>query len=379
MSRIEPLLNPDAFVGLEGVAHLCTGGETPWLQAHDEVYADFARLKSGGEAGRAEVYRRGDECRGRMGALWGVPPARVGFVGSAAEGMSWLARGLEWEAGQNVVTTNLEFPSVAYAWRAARERGVEVRLVPHRDWLVAEEDLLAAVDERTRVLAASQVSFYTGQALDLERLADGLSRRAPGCLLAVDATHSSGVLRVAAEAADLCVSSCYKWLLATHGAAACYLSERAEAAVRESAFGWHNLAVWPAQGAERAADVAVKAMPDKLEPGNPAMVVLLFLNRALEELARVGIARIEEHARDLSEEIAAGLEELGHRVISPRERWRRSGNTCFACGNARGLQDRLAGENVLVWGECGRVRVSGHLYNGSADVEALLAALRGLA
>ena len=48
---LEPLLAPDGFAGLEDVAHLCTGGEAPWLKAHDAVYADFARLKSGGDAG----------------------------------------------------------------------------------------------------------------------------------------------------------------------------------------------------------------------------------------------------------------------------------------------------------------------------------------
>ena len=73
-----------------------------------------------------------------MGELWRVPSDRIAFMPSAAEGMNWLARGLDWREGDNVVTTNLEFPSVAYAWRDLRARGVEVRLVPHRDWLVHE-------------------------------------------------------------------------------------------------------------------------------------------------------------------------------------------------------------------------------------------------
>ena len=134
------------------------------------MYAEFAQYKSGGDRGRRAIYARGERCRQRMGQLWGVPDERIAFTPSAAEGMAWLARGLDWQPGDNVVTTNLEFPSVAYNWRNVREQGVELRLVPHRDWLVREEDLLAAVDERTRVLAVSQVSFYTGQNLDVEQL-----------------------------------------------------------------------------------------------------------------------------------------------------------------------------------------------------------------
>jgi selenocysteine lyase/cysteine desulfurase len=371
--NIEPLLSPEAFVGLEGVTHLCTGGESPWLKAHEEVYAEFARLKSGGDEGRRLVYARGESCRQKVGRLWGVPAKRVAFMPSAAEGMSWLARGLEWAPGDNVVTTNLEFPSVAYAWRNLRALGVEVRMVAHEDWEVDEEDLLAAVDDRTRVLAVSQVSFYTGQNLDIAQLSEGLKGR--DTLLAVDATHASGVVGVRAGLADLCVSSAYKWMLATHGVAPCYLSQRAEERVEESAFGWHNLAVWPVQGAERHPEVDLKPMPEKLEPGNPAMVVVMFLDRALDLLLELGMERIEDHARNLSEYVDAGLQKAGRRVISPSRRAARSGNTCFLAEDAKGLQQALTKDQILVWGEYGRVRVSGHLYNGSEDVERFLDAL----
>ena len=198
-------------------------------------------------------------------------------------------------------------------------------------------------------------------------------------LLAVDATHAAGAVAVPAACTDLCVSSCYKWLLATHGVAPCYLSQRAEAQVRSTAFGWRNLAVWPAQGAVRAPDADEKPMPDKMEPGNPAMVAVLYLDYALGRLLDVGIERIAEHNRDLSEQISAGLERLGRQVISPSVRPQRSGNTCFADDDAHGLCEALADRGVLVWGEYGRVRVSGHLYNNSDDVERFLGVLGELA
>ena len=371
--NIESLIPHGDFVGLDGVTHLCTGGEAPWLSGQVETYAEFARCKSGGDRGRRAIYRTGERCRERMGLLWDAPADRIAFMPSAAEGMAWLARGLDWQADDNVVTTNLEFPSVAYNWRNVRAEGVELRLVPHRDWLVSEEDLLAAVDERTRVLAVSQVSFYTGQNLDIAKLAAGLA--GSDTLLAVDTTHAAGAVRVRAAEADLCVSSSYKWLLATHGVAPCYVSERAEAKVRSTAFGWHNLAVWPAQGAIREPDAPEKAMPEKMEPGNPSMVSVLYLDHALKRILDIGIDRIEAHNRDLSEQLSTGLEQLGQQVISPLERERRSGNTCFAADDAHGLCEALAERGVLVWGEYGRVRVSGHLYNNSTDVERFLAIL----
>jgi selenocysteine lyase/cysteine desulfurase len=309
-----------------------------------------------------------------MGLLWGTDPSRIAFLGTAAEGMAWPARGLDWREGDNVVTTNLEFPSVAYAWKNLRRLGVEVRMVGHRNWLVREEDLLDAVDRRTRLLAVSQVSFYTGQNLDIPRLREGTE--AKGTLFAVDATHASGVLPVRAELADLTVSSSYKWMLGTHGTAPCHVSHRMEAQTAETCFGWRNLEVWPPQEAERHPDADLKPMPERMEPGNPAMLVIMHLNKSLETILSVGIDRIEAHARDLSELAGEGLEKSGFTVISPRERERRSGNTCFLAKDARGLQISLEKKGILTWGEFGRMRISTHLHNGSADVERLLNALR---
>ena len=371
--KIEPLISPDAFVGLEGLTHLCTGGESPWMKSHQSVYADFARLKSLGYEGRGEVADRTEACRKKVARLWSVPADRVAFMPSASEGMNWLARGLDWSPGDNVVTTGVEFPSVAYAWRTLEARGVEVRRVPHCRWKVREEDLVAAVDDRTRVMAVSQVSFYTGQCLDLQRLAEGTSRR--GVLLAVDATHASGVVEVPAGVTDLCVSSSYKWMLATHGVAPCYLSPRAENLTAATCFGWRNLVAWPRERMEVVPDVPVRPMPKKMEPGNPSLVSVMFLNNALNVLLSTGTDRIQEHARQLSARIAAGLERLGHTVITPGESSARSGNTCFLSDEAGSIHDHLRSRGILVWGELGRVRISGHLYNSSRDVDRLLAAL----
>ena len=373
--EIQPLISPDAFVGLEGVTHLCTGGESPWMKSHQAVYADFARLKSLGYEGRGEVADRTEACRKKVARLWNVAAERVAFAPSAAEGMNWLARGLDWNAGDNVVTAGIEFPSVAYAWRSLEARGVAVRRVPHCRWKVSEEDLLAAIDPRTRVLAVSQVSFYTGQCLDLHRLAEGVSRR--GVLLAVDATHASGVVEVPANLTDLCVSSSYKWMLATHGVAPCYLSPRAESRTAATCFGWRNLAAWPRDCMEDLPEVPVRPMPEKMEPGNPGLVSLMFLNNALDLLLSTGTDRIQEHARLLSARIAAGLEKLGYNVVTPGEFTARSGNTCFLSDEARSIHEHLRSRGILVWGELGRVRISGHLYNGSRDVDRMLKALAG--
>tara|TARA_Y100000588_G_scaffold97414_2_gene105738 strand:- start:39018 stop:39917 length:900 start_codon:yes stop_codon:yes gene_type:complete len=292
---------------------------------------------------------------------------------SAAEGMGWFSRGLDWRDGDNVVTTNLEFPSVAYAWRHLQAAGVEIRMVRHQDWCVDEGVLIDAMDHRTRVLAISHVSFYTGQCHDLARLSE--AARKNGTLLAVDATHSAGAMVVDAALTDLTTSSAYKWLLTTHGVAPTYLSETAEDQVASTCFGWRNLAVWPAQKSERLPEVDEVPMPERMEPGNPSMQVIMHLDLSLEALLSLGRERTQTHDRALAEQTHRGLRDLGYTVISPDEDDRRSGNTCFLTEDAEGLTAELARRKVLVWGEFGRVRVSTHVHNGSEDVDRLFAAL----
>ena len=102
----------------------------------------------------------------------------------------------------------------------------------------------------------------------------------------------------------------------------------------------------------------------------------MFLDRALQVILDIGLEAIQEHARDLSELVTEGLDRLGMTVISPRHRQARSGNTCFLAVDAKGVQHALQERGVLVWGEYGRVRVSGHLYNGSDDVGCLMGAMK---
>jgi len=373
---LAPLLSPAEFVGLDGVTHLCSGGEGPWLVCQSQIYKEFARLTSDGHAGREQVYERAECCRRRMGELWQVPGQRVAFMPHAAEAMNWLARGLEWRAGDNIVTTSLEFPSVAYAWKRLRAAGVEVRRVRHTNWTVGEEALLDACDRHTRVLAVSQVSYLSGECLNVERLSSAL--RATDTLLAVDATHASGVIKVPAAFTDLCVSSAYKWMLGTHGVAPCYMSPRMEARCADSCFGWHNLDIDDRDAAMLAEDIPLKSMPQRLEPGNPAMLAIMFLHRALGVLLEIGAQRIEDHARELALRVNRGLQELGCAVISPSAKAQRSGNTCFLVADPAALRDQLAEQRVLVWGDHSRVRVSTHLYNASHDVEQFLRVMAGL-
>jgi selenocysteine lyase/cysteine desulfurase len=365
------LIDKSEFVGLEGVAHLCTGGEAPWLRSHTAACERFGALKSGGMAGREALLALAERTRGRAARLLGVEPHEVAFLAHASEGLNQAVRSVEWGAGDNVVFADVEYPSLIYPAARLREQGVEPRVVSARGHHVGLDDLAARVDRRTRLLLVSQVSYLTGQRLDLARCAE--LARSVGARLAVDATHAAGVVPVPGGLCDFVVSSCYKWLLATHGVGLFAYSAQRVGELEPATVGWHSVG----HRGGSADPLAMRWRPDasRLEAGNPSLLGLAVLDNALARLERLAPALVERHAQDLGTELIEGLRRRGWPVITPEPPAERGGNVCFLADDAAGLAARLATESVLVWGSEGRIRVSPHVHDDRDDVGRFFAAL----
>jgi selenocysteine lyase/cysteine desulfurase len=365
------LLAKSEFVGLDGVAHLCTGGEAPWLRAHSAAIERFACLKSGGMAGREAMFAVYARAKSRVAVLLGVTPARVAFLAHASEGLSQAVHAVDWRPGDNAVFADLEYPSLVYPVARLRDRGVEPRVVRSVGHYLSFDALAQAVDRRTRLVLVSQVSFLTGQRLDLARCAE--LARSRGAWLAVDATHALGVAPVPGQLCDFVVSSCYKWLLATHGVGIFAYDPARVGDLSPATLGWHSVS----RRAGLADPLAMSLRDDaaRLEAGNPSLLGLFVLDSALDHHERLDRKAVLGHAHGLGDQLIAGLEARGHKVITPAPREERAGNVCFLAPDGEGLTRRLAERRVLVWGGDGRIRVSAHVYNDQDDVRAFFAAL----
>jgi cysteine desulfurase/selenocysteine lyase len=365
------LIDKREFVGLDGVAHLCTGGEAPWLRSHTTTCERFGVLKSGGMAGCEELFAIGERARARAARVLGVAPAEVAFLAHSSEGLNQAVRSVEWRAGDNVVFADLEYPSSIYPAAMLRERGVEARVLRTRAHYLSLDDLAALVDRRTRLILVSQVSYLTGQRLDLARCAD--IAHGVGARLAVDATHAAGVVPVPGGACDFVVSSCYKWLLATHGVGLFGYSARRVGELVPATVGWHSVGHRGGPGDPLA--MSWRADASRLEAGNPSLLGLAVLDSALARLEQLAPEAVEQHAVGLGGRLIEGLRSRGFTVLTPEAPAERAGNVCFLVDDAAGLAGRLAGLRVLVWGGEGRVRVSPHVHCDSDDVDRFFEAL----
>ena len=160
----DALLDRRSFVGLEGSTYLFTAAEGPMLQAAAAALGRYLEGKSRGNAGRQQHFEAASARRAAVAALAGASVDEVAFVPSASAGISAVVAALGLKRGESVVLNDLEFPSVVLPFLRLRQAGVDVRIVRHRDWSLDTGQILAAVDETTRVVAISHVSYVNGLA-----------------------------------------------------------------------------------------------------------------------------------------------------------------------------------------------------------------------
>jgi selenocysteine lyase/cysteine desulfurase len=181
------------------------------------------------------------------------------------------------------------------------------------------------------------------------------------------------VVPVPGEVCDFVVSSCYKWLLATHGVGLFGYSARRVGELVPATVGWHS--VGHRGGLDDPLAMPWRVDASRLEAGNPSLLGLAVLDSALARLEQLAPEAVERHAVGLGGRLIEGLRSRGFTVLTPEAPAERAGNVCFLVDDAAGLAGRLAGLRVLVWGGEGRIRVSPHVHCDGDDVERFFEAL----
>jgi cysteine desulfurase/selenocysteine lyase len=367
MDAVTPLFPPADFRLPPGIAHVCAGGETAALWAHDEALLRYVRDKSLGLPGRSAQEKEIEDARAGVAALWGVASDDIGFVSNVAEGVSIVAESIDWRAGDTIAIDAHEYPSVVGPIAMRRHPGVALRQARG-----TEPDRLAGcVDGSTRIIAVSYVSYLTGERVDLaalRALADQV-----GALLLVDFTQASGYLPIEASVADFAFCACYKWMLGITGVAVAYWNRIRQPDWMPASAGWYSFAP-----GSRGYDVMPGMRPDAMRftRGNPAHCPIYVLNRALSYLSRFDMADVQRHVQTLTVALLAELEGLQVVVMTPVDPMRHGASVCIATERAAAVVDELYAQGVYTWnGQC-RIRISFHGYNTMADVERTVRALR---
>lgn len=319
-----------------------------------------------------------DRVRERAAKLLGARHTHeIAFVPNTSTGLSYVAEGLAWQEGDNVVSAASEFPANVYPWLTLADRGVELRRVAEVSGRIPLEALESAMNSRTRVVALSWVQYASGFRIDLAALSDLC--RANDALLVVDAIQGLGALPLSVSECriDVCVAGSHKWLLGGEGIGLFYISERALERVRPVIRGW--LSVKDVFG--RVSDPPdYAAGAGRFECGTANVAGIYGLGAAVDWQLEIGPERIGRRVLELARRVELGLAGLGFELATERLPGAESGIVAATHPNvsAKVLARQLAARDIQVADRQGFLRIAAHFYNTEEEIDRCLAGIAEL-
>lgn len=307
--------------------------------------------------------------------LLGAPRDAVVMMPTVTHAMSAVLSALDYPATRNeIVMTALDFPSVRYAYDALAARvGATIMVVPSKDGVHIEtEQLLAAITERTRLVAISHVLFRSATVLDAAAICD--RARQVGALVALDAYHSVGVVPVDVQALDVdfLAGGVLKWLCGGPGGCFLYVAPRLHERLMPALTGW--------QGHARPF-----AFADAMEPasgswrwlgGTPAVPALYAATAGPEMLARVGIEAVRAKSMRQTQRLVDAADARGWRVSAPRHPDQRGGTIAFDVPHAAAVARALLARDIVIdYRPNAGIRVAPHFYTSDAEIDGCIDAI----
>ncbi len=307
--------------------------------------------------------------RRQLATLINAPSERdIALVKNTSEGLSIIAYGIDWRAGDNIVSIAQEFPSNRVVWESLQPQGVELRLLDLSGSESVEDDLIALCDERTRLISVSSVQYASGLKLDLDRI--GQHCHANAVLFCVDAIQSLGALPfdVAKTQADFVVADGHKWMLGPEGLALFYCRAEIRDQLKLQQYGWHML---EHAGDFDRKDWQIAGSAARFECGSPNMLGVHALHASLEVLHEQGIANVQRQINSNTAYIVEQIDAHGFELLSPRLADRRGGIVTFRQPgrDSQELYRQLMGKQIVCASRGGGIRFSPHFYNTREEIE----------
>jgi kynureninase len=267
-----------------------------------------------------------------------------------------------------VVMTELDFPSVRYAYAEMAKRfGARVVVVRSEDGLTIDRDeLLAAIDERTRIVAVSHVLFKSAYHMD----ADAICRRAHemGALVSLDSFHAVGIIPVDVKRSnvDFLTGGVLKWLCGGPGACFLYINPNVRDRLRPALTGWQ------AHSRPFAFEETMEYTSGAFRwlNGTPVIPALYAAAEGPKILRRAGIDAIREKSLRLTSRLIELADALGYAVNAPRDPARRGGTVAVDVPHGYEVTQHLLSQNILVDYRVGAgIRIAPHFFTREEELD----------
>ena len=346
-------------------------------RAYDAIEGHARDQREFGALHWREWYHEYELLRESAARLINAGPEEIAILKNTSEGLSFVAEGFRWESGQNVVTTDLEFPSNFVPWKSLARRGVEMRVVESHNGEYGIADIEKLIDNRTAIVTVSSVAFHNGFTADLDAIGDLCARR--GVLFCVDAIQSLGAVPVDVRRSKIAFLAAdgHKWLCGSEGAAIFFVAAEHRDKLQVLENGWTNI-----ERRGKFINCSTDLLPDsrRFEAGSLNTNGIYGLRAAIDLLHEIGIFEIHEEVKRIATLLAEGLQSIGYQVRTPRP----IGSGIIAAtppsvepNTLLRLHRKLEENGVICAPREGMLRFAPHFYNDESDVARVIEVLKG--
>ena len=348
-----------------------------------DAYLDQRML---GSADKVWMFEEVERTRACFAGMIGAETDEIAFSKNVSDAINAFALSIPWADGDNIVICEaLEHPANVFPWYNLKTTaGIKLKVIEPEDGRIPLGRIVGAIDERTRIVTVSSVSFSPGARFPVREL--GAYCREKGVYLLVDAAQSTGILdmNVRTLNIDALATSTQKGLLGLYGAGFLYV--RRQLAEK----------LWPRYLSRSGVTIessheAASGNPNQLrlasgarrfDVGNYNFLAAIAVRKSLQDLLKIGIPEVERETRMLARRLAEGLQEAGLPVYGrdpdPESHIVAIGAALSAehdtTEDPRALEfhSYLMRNKVRLTIRRGMLRMSLHAYNNQSDVDAVI-------
>jgi selenocysteine lyase/cysteine desulfurase len=326
------------------------------------------------------MLKRLDDARRLAARLLNCQPDEIALVGPTSLALSFVAAGLKFRRGDNILIYHDDYPSNVYPWMALAEQGIEVRRLNTRGLgIIRPKDVIGQVDENTRLVALASCHFISG--FRLEHAAIGKLLRERGILFSLDAIQTLGAFPTTVEHVDFLAADAHKWLLGPCGAGILYVRRELQERLNPPIYGWHNVKNPNFVAQEQ---IAFRSGALKYEAGTQNLLGLVGLIAAMELALEIGVANTSTALLRKRARLVPALQAKGFAVLNGAAKpenasgivsFRQPGKDLSA------LHKKLTADGVVTSLRVDRhgqnyIRLSPHFYNTDAELQRAVDALQ---
>ena len=360
-------------------AYLAHAAVCPLPACARDAVSDYAAACTGGDQENFVPANLLRDTRQLASNLLGAELCEIALVGPTSLGLSFIAQGIDWQPGDNIIVHGDDYPSNVYPWMALAKKGVELkRLEPSAPGRIEPEDVFELIDSRTRMAALASCHYVSGYRIDIGTI--GRELRSRGILFCVDGIQTVGAFPTPVEHVDFLAADAHKWMLGPCSAGILYVKREMQDRLKPVVQGWHNLSC-----PDFIAQETLDYKPDgrRYEAGTANLLGIVGHHASLQLLDALGLEKIAadllaKRRLLLPELLAKGCDVLHADVPEANA----SGIVAFSKPgeDMAALQARLGQAGVTVSLRVMRdgsklIRLSPHFYNTPAELYRLLEAL----